>query len=84
MERIVLEVDDRAAKAWRAASFKLKNEISSLISKQIETIIDKKEEKDIIQFLNDLRQEMSKKGLTPAILEDILKDGELSTNFFAI
>ncbi|HKB45593.1 MAG TPA: hypothetical protein VKC90_14445 [Chitinophagaceae bacterium] len=76
MERIVLEVDDRAAKAWRTASFKLKNEISSLISKQIETIIDKKEEKDIIQFLNELRQEMAEKGLTPAILEDILKDEE--------
>jgi hypothetical protein len=50
----------------------------------METIIDKKEEKDIIQFLNELRQEMAEKGLRPAILEDILKDEELPTNFFAI
>jgi hypothetical protein len=74
MERIVLEVDDQVAKAWRATSVKLKQEISGLMNKQIATIIDQKEEKDIIQFLNELRQEMAKKGLTQEILDDILKD----------
>ena len=63
------------AKAWRTASVKLKGEISSLMSKQIATIIDQKEEKDIIQFLNELRQEMAAKGLTQEILDDILKNG---------
>ena len=74
MERIVLEVDDNVAKAWRTASNKLKHEISSLLNKQIATIIDNKEEKDIILFLKELGQEMAEKGLTQDILDDILKD----------
>ncbi|HEY0246590.1 MAG TPA: hypothetical protein VGC01_13565 [Mucilaginibacter sp.] len=74
MERIVLEVDDQVAKAWRTASIKLKQEIGGLMNKQIATIIDQKEEKDIIPFLNELRQEMATKGLTQEILDDILKD----------
>jgi len=74
MERIVLEVDDKVAKAWRSASIKLKQEIGSLMNKQIATIIDKREEKDIIQFLNELRQEMAERGLTQEILDEILKD----------
>jgi hypothetical protein len=74
MERIVLEVDDNVAKAWNAASFKLKKEIGDIMNKQIATIIDKKEDKDILQFLNELREEMAKKGLTQEILDDILKD----------
>lgn len=74
MERIVLEVDDDVAKAWRMASGKLKQEIGEIMNKQIATIIDKKEEKDIIQFLNELRKEMAEKGLTQEILDDILKD----------
>jgi hypothetical protein len=74
MEKIVLEVDDKVAKAWRTASTKLKQEIGGLMNKQIATIIDKKEEKDIIQFLDELREEMAERGLTQEILDDILKD----------
>ena len=74
MERIVLEVDDNVAKAWNTASSKLKKEIGGIMNKQIATIIDKKEDGDIIQFLNELREEMAQKGLTQEILDDILKD----------
>ena len=74
MERIVLEVDDKVAKAWRTASVKLKQEIGGGMNQQIAAIIDKKEETDIIQFLNELRREMAEKGLTQEILDDILKD----------
>ena len=74
MEKIVLEVDDNVAKAWRTSSTKLRKEIGDLMNKQIATIIDKKEEKDIIQFLNELREEMANRGLTQEILDDILKD----------
>ena len=74
MEKIVLEVDDKVAKAWRTSSSRLRKEISDLMNKQIATIIDKKEEKDIIQFLNELREEMANRGLTQEILDDILKD----------
>ena len=74
MERIVLEVDDNVAEAWRTASVKLKQEIGGVMNQQIAAIIDKKEETDIIQFLNELRREMAEKGLTQEILDDILKD----------
>ena len=69
-----MEVDDNVAKAWRTASVKLKREIGDLMSKQIATIINKKEEKDIIQFLNELRDKMAERGLTQEILDGILKD----------
>jgi len=74
MERIVLEVDDKVAKAWRTTSVKLKQEIGGLMNKQIATIIEGKKEKDIIQYLNELREEMAERGLTQEILDDILKD----------
>ena len=40
-------------------------------------IINEKEDVDIIQFLNELRQEMKQKGLTQEILDDILEDDHL-------
>ncbi len=33
-----------------------------------------KQKEDFILFLNELREEMSKRGLTQEILDDILKD----------
>jgi hypothetical protein len=33
-----------------------------------------KKEKDIIQFLDELREKMAQRGLTQEILDDILKD----------
>lgn len=74
MERIIIEVNDATAKKWRSASGRLKKEISQYMDKQISAIIDKKEEKDIILFLNELREEMAQKGLTQEVLDDILKD----------
>jgi len=40
-------------------------------------IMNQNEDVDIIQFLNDLRQEMKQKGLTQEILDDILEDDHL-------
>jgi hypothetical protein len=74
MEKIILDVDPATAAKWRTASSKLKREIGSLMNDQIATIIDRKEETDILQFLKELRQEMKAKGLTQIILDDILKD----------
>lgn len=74
MERIVINVDPATAAKWRTASFKLKNEIGSLMNDQIATIIDQKEETDILQFLSELRAEMKAKGLTQQILDDILNN----------
>lgn len=74
MEKIVLEVDDRVAKAWRGASIKLKQEIGGIMNKQIAFIIEKKKEKDIFQFLSVLRNQMVERWLTQEILNNILKD----------
>jgi hypothetical protein len=73
MERIIIDVDPATAAKWRTASFRLKREIGTLLNQQIATIIDRKEETDIFQFLRELRQEMKAKGLTQEILDDILK-----------
>jgi hypothetical protein len=74
MDRIVIDVDPATASKWFTASAKLRNEIGKYMSEQIANIIDKKEDADILQFLNELRQEMKQKGLTQEILDDILKD----------
>ena len=74
MDRIVIDVDPATASKWFSASAKLKSEIGKFMNDQISAIIDKKEDADIIQFLNELRQEMKQKGLTQEILDDILKD----------
>jgi hypothetical protein len=74
MDRIVIEVDPVTASKWFTASAKLRSEIGKYMNDQIVAIIDKKEDIDIIQFLNELRQEMKQKGLTQEILNDILRD----------
>jgi hypothetical protein len=76
MERIILEVDERTGKKWRAASMKLKTELSKFMEKQITIILDSKKDIDSIQYFNELREEMSEKGLTQEILDSILKDEE--------
>jgi hypothetical protein len=62
MERIVIEVDERLAKAWRKASDKLMNPSMN------------KADKEYLEFLNELREEMSAKGLTQEELDEILND----------
>ena len=74
MEKIVIDVDSATANKWFTASAKLRNEIGKFMNDQISAIIDKKEDADVLQFLNELRFEMKQKGLTQEILDDILKN----------
>jgi hypothetical protein len=74
MGKIVIDVENGTADKWRNASQKLKSDISRYIDRQIASIIDKKEDADIIQYLNELRNEMETKGLTQEKLDEILKD----------
>jgi hypothetical protein len=74
MERIVIEVDDKVAKAWRAASTKKKKEISINIEVQVSKQLMKDSAEDYIQFLEELREKMAHRGLTQEILDNILKD----------
>jgi preprotein translocase subunit SecA len=78
MERIVIEVDERLAKAWRRASDKKRKEIGnkfniSLAKELMNPSLDKTD-KEYLKFLNELREEMSAKGLTQDELDEILND----------
>jgi hypothetical protein len=81
MERIVIEVDKRLAKAWRRASDKTRKEIGNKfnisLAKELMNLSSEKKDKDsqeYLEFLNELREEMSAKGLTSEELDEILRD----------
>lgn len=81
MERIVIEVDDRLARAWRQASDKKKKEIGnkiniSLVKELIKPAKGKADAKinEYLDFLNELRDDMSAKGLNQDELDQILND----------
>jgi hypothetical protein len=76
MEKIVLEVDDRVAKAWREASSEKRKEINNKISVRIgkELFIYSKE--DFRQYLDELRNKMAERGLTQETLDEILNEAD--------
>lgn len=76
MEKIVLEVDDRVAKAWRQASSEKRKEINNKISVRIgkELFIYSKE--DFRQYLDELRNKMAERGLTQETLDEILNEAD--------
>ncbi len=80
MERIVILVDKRIAKAWRSASDKKRKEIGNKfnisIAKELlsPSVENDKNTQEYLEFLNELREEMSNKGLTSNELDEILKD----------
>ena len=81
MERIVIEVDDKLAKAWKRASDRKRKEIGnklniSLAKDLMSTDLNKmnKNSTEYHEFLNELRNDMVSKGLTQLELEEILKD----------
>jgi len=81
MERIVIQVDKRLAKAWRRASDKTRKEIGNKfnisLAKELMNLSSEQKDKDsqeYLEFLNELREEMSAKGLTSEELDEILRD----------
>jgi hypothetical protein len=81
MERIVIEVDDKLAKAWKRASERKRKEIGNKLNislaKDLMSADLNKIDKNLTeyhQFLNELRNDMESKGLTQLELEEILKD----------
>lgn len=81
MDRIVIEVDDRLAKAWRRVSDKKRKEIGNKVNLSLakELMKPPKGKKDAtireyLNFLNDLRKEMLAKGLSQKELDEILND----------
>jgi len=74
MERIVLEVDDRVAKAWREAASDKRRDITNKVNVKIGRELLEYDKDAFVQYLDQLRATMTERGLTQEILDDILKD----------
>ncbi len=74
MEKIVLEVDERVAKAWRSASSDKRRDIANKINIRIGKELFDYDKESFIGYLEQLRDKMAERGLTQEILDDILKD----------
>jgi len=74
MERIVLEVNDSNAKAWRNASDKLRKEISKNMEQLLADSLSKSKETNFELLLHDARKDAAKNGLTEEILAQLLNE----------
>lgn len=74
MERIVFEVDERIAKAWREASYDKKKDIADKIRVGIGKELFEYDPAGLKVYLDQLRNTMAGRGLTQEILDDILDD----------
>jgi hypothetical protein len=75
MERIVLEVDDLTAKAWRNTSAKLRTQIGKNLEQVLNDSLNMTKEANFELLLQDARKEAAKNGLTEEILAKLLNDG---------
>ena len=64
MERIVLEVDDQTAKAWRNTSAKLREQIGKNLELVLNDSLTKSKEANFELLLQEIRLEAAKNGLT--------------------
>ena len=74
MERIILEVDDKTAKAWRNTSPKLKSQIEKNLELVLADSLRKTGEANFELLLQEIREEAAKNGLTEEILEKLLSE----------
>lgn len=74
MERIVLEVDDQTAKAWRNTSAKLRTQIGKSLEQVLTESLDKAKDANFELLLQDARKEAAKNGLTEEILTSLLNE----------
>jgi len=74
MDRIVIEVDDNLAKAWRIASEKKRKEIGNKINVSLAQEFLKDPAGEYLDFLKTFRNDVAQKGLTQDELDEILKD----------
>ena len=74
MERIVLEVDDRVAKAWREAPVEKRKDITNKVNIRIGKELFEYDKSSFKGYLDQLRNDMAARGLTQDALDDILKD----------
>jgi hypothetical protein len=73
MDRIVVEVDDIAARKWRYASEEKKLELNNAINRIIKKAFDKNDE-SFEQFLYNVSKTAEANGLTEEILNKLLNE----------
>jgi hypothetical protein len=74
MDRIVLEVEDETAKAWRNTSPKLREQIGKNLEEVLSYSLSKTKEENFELLLQDARAEAFKNGLTEEILNQLLNE----------
>lgn len=74
MERIVLEVNDQTAKAWRNTSAKLRTQIERALELLLNDSLNKTKEANFELLLQEARAEAAKNGLTEEILMNLLNE----------
>ncbi|GAC1306711.1 MAG: hypothetical protein NVSMB24_17420 [Mucilaginibacter sp.] len=74
MERIVLEVNDQTAKAWRNTSAKLRSQIGKNLEQILTDSLSKTREANFELLLQEARKEAAKNGLTEEVLAALLND----------
>lgn len=74
MERIVLEVGDETAKAWRNTSPRLRSEIGKNIEQLLNASLSKTKDANFELLLKEAREEAANNGLTEEILDRLLHD----------
>ncbi len=73
MERNVIEVDETTAKKWRYVTIEERNRISRQIDQWLKVSMDSPKD-DFWKFVNELRDEAKKNGLTEEELNRILNE----------
>jgi hypothetical protein len=74
MERIILEVNDQTAKAWRNTSAKLREQIGRNLELVLSDSLNKSKEINFDLLLQEIRTEAAKNGLTEEVLSQLLND----------
>ncbi|MDR3696170.1 hypothetical protein [Mucilaginibacter sp.] len=74
MERILLEVNDQTARAWRNTAAKLRTQIGKNLELVINDSLSKSREANFELLLQEIRAEAAKNGLTEEILTNLLND----------
>lgn len=73
MDRIIVEVNDNAAKKWRFASLKKRSEIMSTINLLLEKSLCKSDD-DFWHFLDTISKKAKENGLTEEELDKLLNE----------
>ena len=76
MERILLEVNEQTAKAWRNTSAKLREQIGKNLELVLNDSLTKSKEANFELLLKEIRNEAAKNGLTEEVLAQLLNDND--------